>query len=365
MSFLIKLGLVAALFCPAWSAIMLRKPQQHPDAKATKVLKKFQLDMPLDTTDKTSASLPVYVATEGAGGNTSLVRKNYAFNLSAKDETGVQYAKEHGLAKTTMQCTPDITIFDLGFYDGADTNSYLSGGACVVGVEADPYLVEQALHNYAPFIASGQLRLSNIAIAPEGDPAAWTKFYKNKCTAEWNSFEKTVGCRGCQPPHQVDMTACEEVAVQALDCSSVFDFFGVPYYMKLDIEGAETGCFQAMRRFPPNMWPPPYISVEITELSYIDHLSILGYTAFKLVRQDRLVQGSSSSSGPWGENALDCRMGPAWRSYNDVYHEFTAVLSKAFDANDPCPGGIMPVRSSPTQQAPGVPYVWYDIHAKR
>lgn len=360
--FLVKLALAASLASPTWAATMLRKPPLHPDIENTVSLRKLKFDAPAVDRMHMSSSLPVYVATEGDHGNLSLVRRDYAFNFSAKDVSSLHYAEAHGLTKATMQCTPGMTIFDVGFYDGADASNYLSGGYCVVGIEADPTFVEMAMQSYAPFIASGQLRMANIAIAPEGEPEAWTKFYKSKCGGEWNSFEKAVGCRACQPPHQLDMTACEEVEIAAMDCSNVFGTFGVPHYMKLDIEGAETGCFQAMKRFPPNVLPPPYISVEITELSYIDHLSMLGYTFFKLVRQDGLTTTSSSTSGPWGENALDCRVGTAWRNYADIRTEFTTVLAKPLDTNDPCPGGIMPTRSSPK---PAAAYMWYDIHAKR
>ena len=50
----------------------------------------------------------------------------------------------------------------MGFYDGADSASYLLGGYCVVAVEADPELVDTAVQDFAMYIATSQLRLVQV-----------------------------------------------------------------------------------------------------------------------------------------------------------------------------------------------------------
>jgi len=318
----------------------------------------LELDLPAaDSSQLTEGSLPVYVQSDDE--KQPLVQRHFVHNFSSKEVSELTYSKHHGLTGAGAHCTPLNTIFDMGFYDGADSRAYLSGGYCVIGVEADPDLVSVALSNFAVWVATGQLQIANVAVAPHGEPSAWTVFYRSKCSKEWNSFIKNVGCRACLPPHAVDLNACEQVKVTSTECAGIFGTFGVPHYVKLDIEGAETGCFQAMQRFPPGTQLPFYISTEITELEYIDTLHKLGYKGFKLVRQDRLA-GVSSASGPWGENALDCRTGPWWRTYAQIRSEFTVILGKDLDPNDPCPGGILPIRDSPKMAAT---YMWYDLHA--
>lgn len=306
----------------------------------------------------TMNSLPVYVP--GDDEKRPLVQRQILHNFSANEVSQMNYSKVHGLADSGAHCTPLNTIFDVGFYDGADSRTYLSGGYCVVGVEADPDLVANALTYYAVWVANGQLQLANVAIAPHGSTSAWSVFYRNRCNKEWNSFIKTVGCRACLPPHAVDMNACEQVKVTSTDCAGVFGYFGVPHYLKLDIEGAETGCFDAMKKLPVGTKIPHYVSTEVTQLEYIDTLYQLGYKGFKLVRQDRLATATGSTSGPWGENALDCAVGPSWRDYASIRTEFQVILNKDLVPTDPCPGGVMPIHGSPK---PAQAYMWYDLHA--
>lgn len=216
-----------------------------------------------------------------------------------------------------ITCTTANTIFDFGFYDGADSDVYLQTGFCVVGVEADPDLVNAAKVKYQVALANGQLRLVHAAVAPSAQ-VQWTTFYKNKCADEWNSFFKSVGCRSCNPPYTIEASACEEVSLRAVTCGEVLQQFGVPHYFKLDIEGAETGCFEGMTTLGVS-FRPQFLSAEITELSYLDSLYQLGYTKFKLMRQDKLMQNLHSRSGPWGENAWDCRTGQVSSFFSRVF----------------------------------------------
>lgn len=378
MTLAVRLALQGVLFLHVLAAPVFRQsqhlrreaPGNHQPAQDALSLKRLALNLTLANShgadkDGFQGSLPVYVPSSDV--KKPLILKRINYNFSSKDATELNYSKAHGLTghKNTGSCTPTNTVFDVGFYDGIDSKAYLTGGYCVVGVEADPDLVAAALQKYSVWVATGQLRLANVAIAPNGDTQAWTVFYRNKCTKEWNSFIKNVGCRACQPPHHVDENACEATIVDSMDCAGIFGTFGVPHYLKLDIEGAEMGCFQAMQKFPPGTQLPLYVSAEITTLDYIDAMAQLGYKGFKVVRQDGLIQhteggGASSSSGPWGENALDCRSGVVWRDYHQARAEFALIMGKPFDANDPCPGGILPIHTQPETASF---YVWYDVHA--
>lgn len=275
-------------------------------------------------------------------------------------------SKAHGntsevLSNGTFGCVASNTVFDLGFYDGADSNAYLVHGMCVVGIEADPDLYAAGVANFQTYVASGQLTLANAAIAPSGNTGQWTTFYRNVCNKEWNSFYDTVGCRACEPPHTIDPVNCEAVQVQSATCKDILLTFGLPKYLKLDIEGAEPGCFRAIQELGAG-WLPQYISAEITEIAYIDSLHSLGYTGFKIVRQDGLHSGASSQSGPWGDWAWDCRVGLAWRSYAEVRAEMNQILIRPYDVAEPCSGGIFPIHSREPNSQDN--YIWYDLHAQ-
>lgn len=264
-------------------------------------------------------------------------------------------------------CTPKTTVFDLGFYDGEDSTKYLDAGFCVVGVEADPDLVKQAMGSHLNWITAGRLKMVNAAVAPSNATEGWKTFYRNACTKEWNSFIYTVGCRTCQPPHKPAWDGCHQVSVEATACSSLFSTYGVPHYLKLDIEGAEPGCFESMKHLG-KAGIPNFISAEITETEYVDDLHAVGYRGFKLVRQDRLWGGNpdgsgwGSKSGPFGDDAQDCRSGRQWRSYEAVRQEMQRLLSVHYNATDVCPGGLVSLRKG-NVSGEGFQYIWYDVHA--
>lgn len=240
-------------------------------------------------------------------------------------------------------------VFDFGFFNGMDSWTYLGQGLRVVAVEADPSLVQgaQANANFMPFLATGQLTLLNLAIAPlEQDADSWLTFYLNKCSKEWNSFYSGIGCRTCIPPYPEDTTkaasSCTTPKVLATPCASVFKQHGTPKYFKLDIEGAEAGCYHAMRQNPN--FRPAYLSAEIGNDKLVDVLIALGYKSFKLVRQ------KSGISGEWGDAAVDCRTANLWRSPAGSRQELQGIFKKGPDPNDPCPGN-------------SVGGSWYDLHA--
>lgn len=250
------------------------------------------------------------------------------------------------LTSAVKQTSQDL-VFDFGFFNGMDSWNYLSQAAKVVAVEADPTLIADANANanFLPFIQNGQLTLLNLAIAPlQQDADSQLPFYLNKCTKEWNSFYPGIGCRSCTAPHAEDPTkaSCTTAQVTATPCASVFAQHGTPKYAKLDIEGAEAGCYHAIRQNPA--YRPAYLSAEVGHADLVDTLIGLGYKSFKLVRQQNSV------SGQWGDGALDCRTAKLWRSQEGARQELAGIFTKAPDPNDPCP-------------STKVGGAWYDVHA--
>jgi hypothetical protein len=69
---------------------------------------------------------------------------------------------------------------------------------------------------------------------------------------EWSSFERQVAAREGSPHRYVP--------VPCLTFGSILEQYGVPYYLKVDIEGSDLLCVQALRTQPDL---PRYVSLEV------------------------------------------------------------------------------------------------------
>lgn len=126
-------------------------------------------------------------------------------------------------------------IYDIGMHKGEDTRHYLQKGYQVLAVEADPLLAEKCKQTFSKYISKGQLTILNVGIA---EKEAVLPFYKNLRLTEWSSFNSELGTR--------NNTKCEVVNVQCGTTGSLFAKYGVPFYLKIDIEGSDYLCVQAI-----------------------------------------------------------------------------------------------------------------------
>lgn len=162
-------------------------------------------------------------------------------------------------------------IFDIGMHRGFDSEFYLRKGFRVVAVEANPELVEQAEKKFDEFIKSGQLIILGKGLY---DSERELDFYVNLDKDDWSAFGKGRGTRG--------NTRFKVIRVKTITFEQIIEEFGVPYYAKVDIEGADEFVVLSMLK---NKIRPKYFSIEMHQLSYIGILSTLGYRNFKLMNQ--------------------------------------------------------------------------------
>jgi FkbM family methyltransferase len=167
---------------------------------------------------------------------------------------------------------PSRTIFDIGMYDGSDTRYFLVKGFKVLAVEANPALVQRAGIVFKQYIFSRQLTLVNAAISGEqGKEVTLTV-----CGDDLGSssiYDQTITSRNPTGSY----------TVQGATILNLMDMYGVPYYLKIDIEGAERFCVLPLT----TAQRPEYISFEagddLEEL--IQHAAGIGYKMFKLINQ--------------------------------------------------------------------------------
>jgi len=161
-------------------------------------------------------------------------------------------------------------IYDIGMNNGDDTAYYLRCGFRVIAIEADPKLAAAAAERFVNEIKSGQLTILNIGIAAEeGEFPFWI------CERhpEWNSFDKDAASRdGC--PHH-------EIRVPCRRFRAVLEEFGIPYYLKIDIEGNDILCVQDLD--PRTL--PQFISIETSGLNALSSLHERGLKRFKCISQ--------------------------------------------------------------------------------
>jgi FkbM family methyltransferase len=182
---------------------------------------------------------------------------------------------------------PDL-IYDVGLHNGSDTAYYLHKGFRVVAIDANPVLAAAAQDRFKSEIAHGRLTILNIGIAEtEGTLSFWV----NEANDTQSSFNEARAKRYGQ---------CHEIRVPCIHLSSVMGKHGVPYYMKVDIEGYDHLCLRSLTCSDR----PKYISVEVDrDHDLVVELQKMGYSKFKLINQL-----TYTSSLPIGERETALRL---------------------------------------------------------
>jgi FkbM family methyltransferase len=162
-------------------------------------------------------------------------------------------------------------IFDIGMHYGLDTEFYLMKGFRVVAVEANPIMVRDASRKFAKYLQLGQLAIENVGVwDTEGDMT----FYRNLDKDDWSTFHRELGRR--------NNTRCEEMTVRCVRIGSLIAKYGVPYYMKIDVEGADKLIVRDLLSLAAR---PEFISAEEYGVDVIRDMSRLGYDQFQIVPQ--------------------------------------------------------------------------------
>ena len=218
-------------------------------------------------------------------------------------------------------------IYDVGMHKGEDTDFYLKKGFDVVGIEADPTLVVGLRERFAEELDSGRLRIVAKAI---NDKAGSARFAVNPNISVWGTLDDSFAARNASQG-----AGHEFIDVECVTFDEVMAEHGIPYYLKIDIEGREMLCLEALARVTER---PKYLSIESCAsspgfgvrdtLKEVRVVKALGYTRFQYVDQSSVPglrhrgthEGNAiahtfpvESSGPFGAD-LD---GP-WHDYRST-----------------------------------------------
>jgi FkbM family methyltransferase len=178
---------------------------------------------------------------------------------------------------TVGSIEPDL-IYDVGLHDGQDSAYYLSKGYRVVAIEANPELARQAEEHFRAEISAQQLTVLNVAI---GETTGEATFWICDDHTDWSSFDRDIASRQGARHHAL--------RVQRRPFREILSDHGVPHYCKVDIEGSDYLCLDALSRDHR----PPFISVEVGFGPMLERLADLGYDRFKVIDQSRFSTGSA------------------------------------------------------------------------
>jgi len=229
-------------------------------------------------------------------------------------------------------------VFDFGIGNGDDCNHYLSRGFNVVSVDANPFICD-ALKSRHPLLLGSKLNIINCVIGSEDYSSSKTKFFLNLDFPNLSSTLYSWATR--------DGGTIEEIMVEVLTLENFFHTFGVPFYLKSDIEGAELNL---LRELKASEALPKYLSVEDCRFGpqYIEIMKEMGYRNFSIVDQSTigsqeefkgqpLSAETSGLFGPW--------LKTEWLGLEDIMNVYFKTVRD----------------ESGKRLAP--PEKWFDIHA--
>lgn len=230
-----------------------------------------------------------------------------------------------------------MQVFDVGFYDGSDTDYYLWKGADVVAFEANPLFAQKGAKRFRKEIDAGQLRLIAAGVGPE---EGTTDFFVNLENAEWSTFYREAALNWGENAYEVKQVPC-------ITPETLFEEHGVPDYLKVDIEGFDIHIARHLRSLKRR---PDLVSFEASNRSILRELVLAGYDAFKLVDQGKVpsqtdgigedtYQFSVSNTGNFGDAAPG-----EWLSFENAVYLYLRFEGDLF-------GTSVPAGS------------WWDIHA--
>lgn len=209
----------------------------------------------------------------------------------------------------------DNLIFDLGVYDGKDSQLFLNLDYNVVGVECNPKKIQFLKNKFQDEILENKYFLETNCVSLNSNEII--KFYISNCE-EWSSENKAIAERKYK---------ATEIEVNSITLYDLIKKYGTPYYCKIDIEGNDYKALLSLKKLNYNDLPK-FISCESECLGsvkskdddYLKNLNILydlGYRKFALFSNSKyLVNDDPITKYPFIP-VLDCNFND-WKDYDYI-----------------------------------------------
>lgn len=281
----------------------------------------------------------------------------------------------------------DDLIYDIGLHKGEDTEFYLKKGFRVVAFEANPQLIEHCKTRFKDALDDRRLTLVEGAIVdPQSEAAKRGTVSFHVCSDR--TIWGTVNDAWMERNKDLGFSSTT-IDVPTVDFGEVIRQFGMPYYMKIDIEGCDQICLAVLEQFTTR---PSYLSFESDKTSLdritseIKLLTRLGYDAFQAVEQSSIPQRQrppqparegryvdhvfeAGSSGLFGDELPDAWRNKSWlrRRYAMIRLGYYLVGDGGKIRNLKFPGSTLlrKLTQAVLYAITGAPVPgWYDTHAR-
>lgn len=274
-------------------------------------------------------------------------------------------------------------VFDLGAHHGEDSLYYLRKGYRVIAVEANPNCADRIRATFAAEISSGHLTLVQAALWHRGDRKI--PFYVNQRVSVWGTVVPSWAERNKKLGANSDA-----IQVRTITIPQLLKQFGIPYYIKIDIEGFDLAVLRQLARYATShreFTSCRYLSWESSKTRLADLVEEydladqMGFRKFAIVPQ-HLISGlapalikrrgkpithpwAAGSSGPFGKGLSQAYLErlDSIQLYQNIFFKYqlygdSSALPERFNKR---------MATSLTREIEKHfgPAGWYDTHAAR
>jgi FkbM family methyltransferase len=167
-------------------------------------------------------------------------------------------------------------IFDIGMHRGDDAGFYLSKGFRVLSVEPFRDFTDQVRSKYSSEVETKRLTIIQKALAHSSQTEIILYINKEKDDSHTTRADIVSANRASS------IFTYDELTVATTTLSDLFNAYGVPYYLKCDIEGRDTEVLDQLVRDERR---PDFVSFEAQDLEILAKMRAAGYGRFQLVNQ--------------------------------------------------------------------------------
>jgi FkbM family methyltransferase len=226
-------------------------------------------------------------------------------------------------------------IYDVGMHNGDDTAYYLRRGFRVVAIEPNPALVATASERFRREIEAGELKILNVGVAAEDrELPFWVCLTDSRLSSLYHDASLD------------DRYPVEEIRVPCRTFRPILDEFGVPFYLKVDIQGNDSLCVEALD--PGDV--PKFLSIEFAlwDAPLMALMRARGFNRFKYISQTHFLP---LQLPPLPETRLIQRAERLSRTRNMLFRVFRRLggrrwIQRQFDRLRTHDGWIFPAGSS-------------------
>jgi len=216
-------------------------------------------------------------------------------------------------------------VYDIGTLCGEDFRNFRSQKFRVVGVDANIQSISELSQEFShdPYAV--------CLCAAVSERAGIREFHFSQRHPDWSSLSRSIADR--------DGSGVLNFPVPSLTLDQMFGQFGVPHYLKLDIEGGEMDALQGM-----TLAAPEYLSLEfdhlgLSETELLHRLQILGYNSYAWRDQhDNVTRG-------YGEELI-------WHPMDTVTPVTSAWCDLFASTRSPDQAGLWDAEPDPSSEIP-------------